>query len=159
MKVTRFGWGVLAFAILCGGAAAQDADCGASIRGGILMDRGGVDVLSDTQGVNFDRYVKHVLKRVYKQWRDLMPEEALAPQCMHGETDVRFTISRDGTVTAMHEDKSAAEEKLNEAARGAIKSAGKFPALPKEFHGPSVELKIHFLVNEDGGIPATATRL
>jgi TonB family protein len=134
-------------------------DCGVSVPSGISMEHQGVDVLSDTQGVNFDRYIKHVAKRVYKQWRELMPEEASAPQCMHGETDVRFTVSRDGTVTAMHEDKSATEEKLNRAAREAITAAGKLPALPKEFHGPGLELRIHFLVNEASGIPSAAARL
>ena len=37
---------------------------------------GGAEILSNTQGVNFDPYLRRILREIYDQWLPLIPEEA-----------------------------------------------------------------------------------
>ncbi len=108
----------------------------------------GVDILSDTQGVNFQPYLQRILRQIYEQWIPLIPEEAQPPLSKQGATLIRFTINSDGTISAMHLDGSTHDDALNRAAWGSITGVGQFPPLPKEFHGPNLELRIHYLVNK-----------
>jgi len=110
------------------------------------LNMGGVDILSDTQGVNFDPYLRRVLRQIYQQWLPLIPEEARPPLSKQGVTQIRFSISPDGNVSAMYLDGSTHDDALNRAAWGSI-NGQQFPPLPKQFTGPSLELRIHFLVN------------
>lgn len=108
----------------------------------------GVDILSDTQGVNFDPYLKKIIREIYNTWIPLIPEEARPPLNKSGETLVRFTILPNGHVGAMFLDGSTHDDAINRAAWGSISSIGQFPPLPSEFHGPNLELRIHFIVNK-----------
>lgn len=124
---------------------------GVGIRGG--TGRGaalgqGVDILTDTQGVNFQPYLQRILREIYEQWIPLIPEEAQPPLNKQGVTLIRFTINADGTIAAMNLDGSTHDDALNRAAWGSITGVGQFPPLPKEFHGPNLELRIHYLVNK-----------
>lgn len=109
----------------------------------------GVDILSDTQGVNFQPYLQRILREIYEQWIPLLPEEARPPLNKRGTTQIRFTINPDGTIAAMHLDGSSHDDALNRAAWGSITGVGQFPPLPKQFHGPNLELRIHYLVNQE----------
>lgn len=115
-------------------------------------DLGGAEILSDTRGVNFSPYLKGILSEIYGRWTGLLPEEARKPTLAKGETDIRFTISPDGKITAMHLDASTHDTQLNLAAWGAITGAQHYPPLPAAFTGPNLELRVHFRVNlEDPG--------
>ena len=120
-----------------------------SNRGGTSLGMGGAEILSDTQGVNFEPYLRRILREIYDQWLPLIPEEARPPLRKSGVTQVRFTILPDGTIGAMHLDNSTHDDALNKAAWGSITGVGQFPALPSQFHGPNLELRISYLVNED----------
>ena len=109
----------------------------------------GVDVLSDTMGVDFNPYLRRILRQIYNTWIPLIPEEARPPLNKSGTTLVRFMILPDGRIGAMHLDGSSHDDALNRAAWGSITGVGQFPPLPKEFHGPNLELRIHYLVNKD----------
>lgn len=109
----------------------------------------GVDVLSDTMGVDFNPYLRRILREIYNTWIPLIPEEARPPLNKAGTTLVRFSILPDGHIGAMHLDGSSHDDALNRAAWGSITGVGQFPPLPKEFHGPVLELRIHYLVNKD----------
>lgn len=109
----------------------------------------GYDILSDQQGVNFQPYMARIIRLIYAQWIPLLPEEARPPLNKRGSTQVRFTINPDGTIAAMHLDGSSHDEALDKAAWGSITGVGQFPPLPKQFHGPNLELRIHYLVNVD----------
>jgi TonB family protein len=109
----------------------------------------GVDILSDTQGVDFQPYLQRILRLIYEQWLPLLPEEARPPLMKQGLTKIRFTINSDGTIAAMHLDGSTNDPALDRAAWGSITSVGQFPPLPKQFHGPNLELRIHYLVNRN----------
>jgi len=108
----------------------------------------GAEILSDTQGVDLQPYLRDAIRQIYAQWLALMPEEAKPPQNQKGMTSIRFTINPDGTIAAMHLDGSAQDAALDRAAWGAMTGLGRFPALPKEFHGPDLELRIYFRVNQ-----------
>ncbi|MGI4828236.1 MAG: TonB C-terminal domain-containing protein [Janthinobacterium lividum] len=116
-------------------------------RGGSEVGMGPAEILSDTQGVNFNPYLQRILREIYDQWIPLIPEEARPPLMKSGVTMIRFTILPDGTIGAMHLDGSTHDDALNRAAWGSVTGVGQFPSLPSQFHGPNLELRIHYLVN------------
>jgi len=111
------------------------------------LNTGNVDILSDTQGVNFQPYIARIMSEIYQQWLPLIPDEARPPQLKQGYTLIRLKIFPDGTIGAMHIDDSAHDNALNLAAWDSIEGQ-QFPPLPKQFTGPDLELRIHFLVNK-----------
>lgn len=126
----------------------QGGDYGANVPVAHNGVKTGVDVLSDTMGVDFDPYLKKILREIYNTWIPLIPEEARPPLNKQGVTQIRFTILPDGRIGAMHLDGSTQDQALDRAAWGSITGVGQFPPLPKEFHGPNLELRIHYLVNK-----------
>ena len=108
----------------------------------------GVDVLSDTMGVDFDPYLKKIIREIYNAWLPLIPEEARPPLNKQGETLIRFTILPDGRIGPMNIDASTQDTALDRAAWGSITGVGQFPPLPSQFHGPNLELRIHYLYNK-----------
>ncbi|WP_260706507.1 TonB family protein [Edaphobacter flagellatus] len=133
-------------------AAAQNrgggGDYGASIPVAHQGMNTGVDILSDTMGVDFNPYLRRILHDIYVTWLPLIPEEARPPLNKQGETLIRFTILPDGRIGAMHLDGSTQDQAIDRAAWGSITGVGQFPPLPKEFHGPNLELRIHYYVNK-----------
>lgn len=109
----------------------------------------GVEILSDTQGVNFEPYIKRLLRILYNNWIPLIPEETLPPLNKEGQTLIRFTINPDGSVAAMHLDDSTHDTAINHAAWGAITSSDPLPPLPKEFKGSNLELRIDFIISKN----------
>jgi outer membrane biosynthesis protein TonB len=114
----------------------------------------GVEVLSDMQGVNFNPYLAKIMREIYNQWIPLIPEEARPPLNKSGYTQLRITIMPDGSLhvqdgvhPGMVLESSTHDRALDEAAWGSITGVGQFPPLPKEFHGPNLELRIRYLVN------------
>jgi outer membrane biosynthesis protein TonB len=130
--------------------ARDHSGAGYSPRGGspLSFGPGGVEVLSDTQGVNFDPYLRRLIADIYRNWLPLIPEECRPPLSKQGETLVRFTILPDGRIGAMHLDGSTHDDAINRSAWGSITSEGQFPPLPSQFHGPNLELRLHYYVNK-----------
>lgn len=126
----------------------QGGDYGANIPVEHQGMNTGVDILSDTMGVDFNPYLRKILREIYNTWLPLIPEEARPPLNKQGETLIRFSILPDGRIGAMHLDGSTQDQALDRAAWGSITGVGQFPPLPKEFHGPNLELRIHYLVNK-----------
>ena len=108
----------------------------------------GVEVLSDTMGVDFAPYLRRILGDIKRTWIPLIPEEARPPLNKQGETLIRFTILPNGRVGIMNLDGSTQDEAIDRAAWGSIKGNNPFPPLPAQFHGPQLELRIRFLVNK-----------
>jgi TonB family protein len=111
--------------------------------------QGGAEILSDTQGVNFQPYLQRIIRLIYQQWLPLLPEETRPPLNKQGSTLIRFTINPDGTIAAMHLDGSTHDDALNRAAWGSITGVGQFPPLPKQFHGPNLELRVDYTVGQE----------
>jgi TonB family protein len=106
----------------------------------------GVDILSDTQGVDFNDYIKHLLAMIKAAWLPLIPEECYPPLSKEGRTLIRFTIEQNGTVSAMNLDDSTHDRAIDKAAWGSITSVGQFRPLPAAYKG-SLELRIMFVIS------------
>jgi TonB family protein len=107
---------------------------------------GGPEILSDTQGVDFQPYLGRLMRQIYQQWIPLIPEEAQPPLNKQGVTRIRFTINPDGSLAAIHLDGPSGDVALDRAAWGSV-NGQIFPPLPKQFTGPNLELRVHYLVN------------
>ncbi|WP_158793032.1 TonB C-terminal domain-containing protein [Granulicella sp. L60] len=123
-------------------------DLGGSASGGRSGMGTGVDILSDTQGVDFGPYIRRILGDIRRNWIPLIPEEARPPLNKQGETLIRFTILPDGRIAAMNLDGSSQDTAIDRACWGGITGVGQFPPLPANFHGPNLELRIDFLTNK-----------
>ncbi len=110
---------------------------------------GGVEVLSDMQGVDFSDYLRRLKMDVYRNWIPLLPEETEPPLLKQGETYIRFTILPGGQIGNMVLEGSSHDVAIDKAAWGSIISEGQFPPLPKQFHGPNLELRFHYMVNKE----------
>jgi TonB family protein len=119
----------------------------------------GVEILTDTQGVDFGPYVRTALGIIRKNWIPLIPEEARPPANMQGETLIRFSILPDGKISAMHLDGSSQHTNIDRAAWGAITAVRQFPPLPTEFKGSHLELRIDFYVNHPLPAPAVTPNI
>ena len=114
--------------------------------------KAGLEILSDTQGVDFAKYLQRLLADIRRGWLPLIPEECRPPLNKQGITGVRFAILPDGRIApgSMHLDYSTHDVAIDRAAWGSITGLGQAQPLPKEFHGPNLELRIEFRVNKDG---------
>ena len=91
---------------------------------------------------------KKIIREIYNTWLPLIPEEARPPLNKSGETQIRFIILPNGKIGGMVLEGSTHDDAINRAAWGSITGVGQFPPLPGEFHGPDLELRIHYLVNK-----------
>lgn len=107
----------------------------------------GAEVLSDTQGVDFNAYIARVKRDLRRNWIPLIPEEAAPPISKRGITRIRFSILPGGEIGAMTLEGGSGDIAIDKAAWGAIISEGQFPPLPKEYHGPQLELRFWFFLN------------
>jgi hypothetical protein len=123
-------------------------------RGGISAPNGahgggGAQILSDTQGVDFSQWQARMSRDIMRNWGPLLPEEAAPPLSKRGETYIILTVLADGTIGDMKLEASSHDVAIDKSAWGSILSEGKFQALPSQFHGPSVTLRLHYTVNEE----------
>ncbi len=109
---------------------------------------GGVQVLSDTQGVDFNPYLQKVIRETYRTWDPLIPEEVNPPILKRGQCEIVFTILPNGRLQAhaMILTGRSGDVALDRAAWGAIEGAD-YPPLPREFHGPYLQLRFRFQYN------------
>lgn len=105
----------------------------------------GLDILSDTQGVDFGPYLHVVLKDVRENWYHLIPQSA---EKKRGKLAIEFAIKKDGKVANMHLVTTSGDVALDRPAWGSI-SASAFPPLPDEFTGPYLALRLRFYYNPD----------
>lgn len=111
---------------------------------------GGAEVLSDTLGVDFNPYMRQVIRATYRSWDPLIPESVRPPLLKQGKVRIRFKILPDGSVKEMILEGPSGDVSLDRAAWGAIVNAG-YPQLPREFKGPFLELRFYFLYNTRQG--------
>ncbi len=107
---------------------------------------GGVQVLSDTQGVDFSSWLARWHYITQMTWDPLIPDEVNPPILKSGVVVIRFKVLPNGQVIDMQLDGRSGDTGLDRAAWGAI-TGSSYPALPREFHGPYLELRAYFLYN------------
>src|SRR5208283_689508 len=83
-----------------GGGTYGGGDYGAG-QGGPARTLGNLEVLSDTQGVDFGPYLSRVVDAVRRNWYTIIPEAARAPLLKRGKVAIEFAILPDGKVAGM----------------------------------------------------------
>jgi TonB family protein len=109
------------------------------------MNHAEADVLGDTMGANFSLYRAAVLRDVHTHWCKLIPEEA---RLKKGEVTVQFDVLKDGQRTDMQITSGSGDAVLDQAALSGI-TASTLRALPPEFKGNSIGLRMRFLYNSE----------
>ncbi len=109
---------------------------------------GGAEILSDTQGVDFNPWLRRWYFETEHTWDPLIPDEVNPPILKSGQVMVRFKILPNGRVMdgSMRLEGSSGDVALDRAAWGAI-TGSSYPPLPSEFHGPFLELRALFMYN------------
>ncbi len=131
-----------------GGGSGGDYGSG---PGGSARTAGNLEVLSDTQGVDFGPYLSRVLQAVRMNWYNLIPEAARPPLLKRGKVSIEFAILPDGKVAGMKIIGPSGDVSLDRAAWGGITASNPFSPLPSEFHGPYLALRFHFYYNPAKG--------
>ena len=123
----------------------------------IKESHGSIDILSDTEGVNFGPFLQNVVHRVRMHWYPVVPEVARAPIMKQGTVTIEFAIMKDGRVAGLQNIESSGDISMDHAARTSIVLSDPFPALPSDFHGQYIALRFHFDNNPSNLTIASAT--
>jgi TonB family protein len=127
-----------------GGGQEGDFGLGTGAKG---RQFGALDILSDTQGVDFGPYLQRVLEDVRENWYRMIPESARMGK--KGKLAIEFAITRDGQIADMQLRATSNDSALDRAAWGGITASNPFPPLPSEFNGPYLALRFRFYYNPD----------
>jgi TonB family protein len=129
-----------------GGGPVGSYSRGGGGRGSAGM--GPVEILSDTQGVDFNDYLHRIYYIVKGNWFAVMPSSVQLGD--NGEVSLVFKIYPNGSVvqsdpTLVY---GSGKEPLDRAAVSSIRASNPFPPLPNQFHGPYLELRYTYCYNE-----------
>ena len=127
------------------GGAGQEGDFGLG-TGAHGRQLGNLEVLSDTQGVDFGPYLQRILQDVRENWYHLIPESA---EMKKGKLAIEFAITKDGKVADMRLVATSGDVALDRPAWGSITASNPFPPLPRDFTGPYLALRFRFYYNPD----------
>jgi TonB family protein len=128
-----------------GGGGGQEGDFGLG-TGAHGRQTGALEILSDTQGVDFGPYLQRILQDVKDNWYRLIPESA---EMKKGKLSIEFAITKDGQVAGMKLVATSGDPPLDRAAWGGITASNPFPPLPTDFKGPYLALRFRFFYNPD----------
>jgi TonB family protein len=126
-----------------GGGQEGDFGLGTGARG---RPQGALEILSDTQGVDFGPYLQRILEDVRENWYRLIPESA---EMKKGKLAIEFAITKDGKLADMKLVATSNDGALDRAAWGGITASNPFPPLPSDFTGPYLALRFRFYYNPD----------
>lgn len=109
---------------------------------------GGVTILSDQQGVDFNPWLRRWYFETEHTWDPLIPDEVNPPILKQGQCMIRFKILPNGRIMegSMVLEGRSGDTALDRAAWGAL-TGSNYPPLPREFHGPYIELRAVFMYN------------
>ena len=116
-------------------------------RGGGQVGNGAVDILTPTDGVDFNSYIARLVARVRQNWYAVMPESAYLGD--KGIVAITFRINHDGTFPAenFNLERTSGKDPLDTAAMAAIRTTNPFDPLPSQFKRPYIELRFIFFYN------------
>ena len=132
--------------------ASRNPGYGTQAPGGLSMHpgagTGGVQVLSDTQGVDFNNWLIRWHRETERTWDPLIPDEVNPPIFKKGQVQIRFKVLPNGRIMdgSMLLEGRSGDTALDRAAWGAL-TGSNYPPLPREFHGPYLELRAVFMYN------------
>ncbi len=107
-----------------------------------------VELLTDTQGVDFRSYLYRVLSSVRQHWQAIIPESVLRLG-RRGTVAIQFAIDRQGGVPKLVivPGRSSGVDSLDRAAVAGISASVPFPPLPTDFKGSQIVLQFEFAYN------------
>lgn len=111
----------------------------------------GVEVTTDTQGMNFGPYASRTIPVIRKNWYSRIPPAAMPPLSKRGCVVIEFEIARNGTISSARYKFSSGDITLDQAAFDAVSAASPLPALPAEFKHPSATYQFIFKYNAEPG--------
>jgi TonB family protein len=132
---------------MSGGGALPSGVGGGGGRGGHGTAGAGIELLTDTQGVDFNDYLRRIYYIVKGNWFAVMPPSvSLGDQ---GVVSLQFRIMRDGSVPdgMPVQVYGSGKEPLDRAAYSSIRASNPFPPLPSQFTGPYIELRYTYYYN------------
>ena len=107
----------------------------------------GIEMLTDTEGIDFNDYLRRVYLTVQRNWFSVMPASVqLGDQ---GVVSLQFKIMRDGSVPDGDPAQifSSGKEPLDRAAFSSIRASNPFQPLPPGFKAPYIELRFTYYYN------------
>jgi TonB family protein len=104
-----------------------------------------VEILTPTQGIDFNRYISELVSKVRINWYASMPNSVYTGE--KGVNSIVFQILPDGKIGEISLERSSGKDALDQAALTAIRESGPFTALPAGFKGPHIELRFTFYYN------------
>jgi len=109
---------------------------------------GGVEVLSDTQGVDFRAWLQRWHHETQSTWDPLIPDEVNPPINKQGIVVISFKVLPNGRLMdgSVKLEGRSGDSALDRAAWGAL-TGSNYPPLPRDFHGPYLELRASFWYN------------
>jgi outer membrane biosynthesis protein TonB len=132
--------------------AGQQIPGGGGLRMHPGAGSGGVQVLSDMQGVDFSAWIQRWHHETERTWDPLIPDEVNPPILKSGMVAIRFKVLPNGRLMdgSLTLDGRSGDTALDRAAWGAL-TGSNYPPLPREFHGPYLEMRAYFLYNMEPG--------
>jgi TonB family protein len=108
----------------------------------------GFELLTPTQGVDFDPFLRGVYYSVKTRWFQELPQSVALGE--KGTVALRFKINRDGKVVggAPRIEISSRKKDLDKCSVETIRHAGPFQGFPQAFEGPNIEARVKFYFNE-----------
>jgi hypothetical protein len=109
---------------------------------------GDVQILSDQQGVDFRAWLQRWHRETEITWDPLIPDEVNPPLLKSGMVAIRFKVLPNGRLMdgSLQLEGRSGDTALDRAAWGAL-TGSNYPPLPRDFHGPYLELRAFFLYN------------
>src|SRR5258708_8440319 len=98
---------------------------------------GALEILSDTQGVDFGPYLQRILQEVKDNWYRLIPESA---EMKKGKLSIEFAITKDGQFAGMKLVATSGDPPLDRAAWCGITASNPLPPLPPSSKQPYLPL-------------------
>jgi outer membrane biosynthesis protein TonB len=107
----------------------------------------GIEMLTPTEGVDFNDYLARVYQSVKRNWFAVMPASVELGD--KGVVSLQFRIMKDGGVPDGEPVKvfGSGKEPLDRAAVSSIRASNPFEPLPPQFSGPYIELRFTYYYN------------
>jgi hypothetical protein len=120
---------------------------GAPGGGGQGAAYGAMEMLTPTEGVDFNNYLARVYQSVKQNWFAVMPVSVQLGD--KGVVSLQFKIMKDGSVPTGDPRRvfGSGKEPLDRAAVSSIRASNPFEPLPSAFSGPYIELRFTYYYN------------
>jgi outer membrane biosynthesis protein TonB len=130
-----------------GGGGQVPSNSGLPGAGGQASAYGAMEMLTPTEGVDFNDYLHRVYITVKRNWFSVMPESVRLGD--KGVVALQFRIMRNGSVPDGEPVRLAGsgKEPLDRAAVSSIRASNPFEPLPPQFSGPYIELRFTYYYN------------